>query len=189
MSKVLNVPVIGTKVMAYFRPTAITDVLTRHERRALSRSGAYVAEVARRSIHKRRNASQPGKPPHSHTGKLRAMIASGVDSSRVCAVAGALPRFDVYNDGKTPHVLEHGGLTKIKTKRKFHIGDVAPIRTAQRRGTDVYYAKLKTDKQLERAQRITSSGGDHKVVPIAARPFMSSALIQSESMIQRFFAE
>lgn len=149
------------KTKIFFDRTPVIAALLKKERRALSRSGAYVAQVARTSIYKKRRPSKPGDPPHSHSGKLRQMIASGVDSNRVCAVAGALRRSDVTNAGNTPRVLEHGGRTKIAKPKKQN----------RNRNDEKVYGKFK----------------DYAV--IAPRPFMSSALIQSQRAINQFFKE
>lgn len=182
---------ISGKVKAYFEPNTIMSMLDRRERRSLSRSGAYVAQVARRSIYKKRGASAPGRPPYSHTGKLRQMIGSGVDSNKVCAVAGALVRLDVKNQGRTPNVLEHGGVTTVTSKpNRYKIGSYAPIAKEKVAGSKgVRYAKIKSSKQIERAEVVARSGIEEHKAYINARPFMSSALIQSEKRINMFFKE
>ena len=182
---------ISGKINSYFEQKSIMSMLNRHNRRALSRSGAYVAEVARRSIHKKRGSSKPGNPPYSHTGKLRQMIASGVDGNRVCAVAGALIRLDVENHGKTPNVLEHGGTTVVKARKpKYKVGSTAPIAREKSGGSKIVrYAKISTKSQASRASSIDESLTREHTAYISARPFMSSALIQSESRINMFFKE
>lgn len=194
--------IISPEVKYFFNQSLVMDVMTRHERRALSRSSAYVAEVARRSIYKRNTTSKPGERPHSHTGKLRNLIRSGVDSNRVCAVAGVLTRFDVTNEGRIPNILEYGGKSKIKNnEKKYKIGDVAPIRKERggydfiednkKRRTRVTTAKLTTQKQVDRANELVKSinkTGEFEAY-ISARPFMNTALIQSESIISKFFQE
>lgn len=147
------------KKRVFFDRTPVIAALLKKERHALSRSGAYVAQVARTSIYKKNYPSKPGNPPHSHSGKLRQMIASGVDSNRVCAVAGALRRSDVLNRGATPSVLEHGGRSKVSR----------PKSPAGRRKDERIYGKFS------------------EYAVIAPRPFMSSALIQSQRAINYFF--
>lgn len=190
------------KTWIFFDRKPVVAALLKKERRALSRSGAYVAEVARRSIYKKRRSSQPGARPHSHTGKLRQMIASGVDSNRVCAVAGALRRFDALSAGVAPRVLEHGGRSRIVNKRvgKLRLGEPGPVSLRRGKGSkkikdfkgktrDVVYSKLRSERQLTQARKNEEIlyGKFSEYAVISPRPFMSSALIQSERAIASFF--
>ena len=200
----IEIPVIKTNIRSTFNKNQVISNLSRLERRALSRAGAYVAETARRSIKRSRKQSKPGRPPFSHTDKLRNMIRSAVDANRVMAIAGALQRYDVESEGLAPAALEHGGVTKFVPSfgRKYRPGDVGimelgkgdrTITLPSGGKTKATYARIKTSEQLERAnanlRKLNQLAEKKKVVVIAARPFMSTAMIQSQRAITSFFKE
>lgn len=200
----VDLPRVVTNVQTFFNKSQVVSNLDRLERRALSRAGAYVAETAKRSIRKQKGSARPGEIPHSHTGKLRDMIRSGVDSNNLVAVAGALPRFDVESMGLAPSALEHGGRTMFKPSkgRKYRPGDIGILRLGEGKtlvtGADgsqipATVGKIETHAQLARAndnlQKLNGLGTGTRSAVIAARPFMNPALIRSKTYIDRFFEE
>jgi hypothetical protein len=83
--------------------------------RVLSKFGAYVRRKAKKSIHKRKGASPPGRPPHSHVGLLRKLILFAYDPQRKSVVIG--PTL-IRAGSEAPRLLEHGGETIRRTKTK-----------------------------------------------------------------------
>ena len=94
----------------FFNTKAVTSAVDRATRKVLSRFGAFVRTRAKSSIRKRKKASQPGKPPHSHTGLLRRLIYFGYSPSRQSVVVGPEK---LNKSGNVPRVLEHSGTTTI----------------------------------------------------------------------------
>jgi len=109
---------IGFDVKRVFFDTktvrAKTDKATR---RVLSQFGAFVRQTARRSIRRRKKASQPGRPPSSHTGLLKKFIWFGYDTVRRSVVIGPV-RLSQKGRGEAPSVLEHGGLVMMQSRRR-----------------------------------------------------------------------
>lgn len=83
-------------------------------RRALSQVGAFIRQRARTSIRKRKGASRPGGPPHSHAGHLRRLIFFAWDAVAESMVIGPVP----FREGQAPHLLEFGGTTVRRTTRR-----------------------------------------------------------------------
>lgn len=79
----------------------------------LLKQGAYVRGVARQSISRKKQVSQPGKPPRSPTGILKNTIyfaALPVDKS---VVVGPIRT----KHFKAPKALEFGGVSKFLSRR------------------------------------------------------------------------
>lgn len=97
-------------------------------RKNLSQFGAFVRSDARRSIRKKRGHSQPPKPPHSHTGKLKRFVYFVYEQKRRTVIigparfAGARPDNLVmleaggHRMGNIP--TREGGMTKVKQTYK-----------------------------------------------------------------------
>lgn len=86
----------------------------RAQRRALNRVGGAIRLTARRSIRKRKKSSAPGKPPSSHTQRLRRGIFYAYEPKRTNVVIGPV------SEG-TPEqleALEAGGNVEIQTKKR-----------------------------------------------------------------------
>jgi len=109
---------IGFDVKRMFFDTktvrAKTDKATR---RVLSRFGAFVRQTAKRSIRKRKKASQPGRPPSSHVGRLKKFIYFGFDVVRRSVVIGPV-RLTQKGRGAAPPALEHGGVVTMRARRR-----------------------------------------------------------------------
>lgn len=95
----------------FFDRKAVTNAVDKAARRVLSRFGAFVRQTARTSIRRRKGISQPGKPPHSHSGELRRLIFFGYDP-RVQSVVIGPTRF---SKGTVPALLEYGGRHENRT--------------------------------------------------------------------------
>ena len=93
-------------------------IISRAERAArsvLMRAGAFIRRRARSSLRKRKRISLPGRPPSSHTGRLRGLILFGVDRRGETVVIGPRGKGDRDQAGET---LEHGKTVRAKNRRK-----------------------------------------------------------------------
>ncbi len=98
---------IGVSPSIFFNAPAVQQAVDRAKRRVLIQQGAYLRKVAQHLIHRRRGASRPGNPPHSHAGLLRDQIFYGYDRAAESVIVGPRvfkPSVDV------PGVLEFGGV-------------------------------------------------------------------------------
>jgi len=95
-------------VRKYFfdRKTIKRKVDTR-TRKVLSKFGSFVRRSARHSIRPSKRTSQPGRPPFSHSGKLRQHIFFVYDPNRRSVVIG--PVIYPKKSGKALPALEYGG--------------------------------------------------------------------------------
>lgn len=99
----------------FFDRKLVQDKVDAARIRNLSKIGAFVRTRARRSIRKRKGASKPGNPPHSHVGLLREGILFAYDNDSGGVVVGPrkLNQVSVVNgqfrSGTVPEILEYGG--------------------------------------------------------------------------------
>jgi len=100
----------------FFDSKKVIDATTKAERRVFSRFGAFVRRAARSSIRKRKRASEPSKPPSSHTGLLKRFIFFVYDPNRRSVLIG--PARLSGKAGDAPRALEHGGKSKIVARHK-----------------------------------------------------------------------
>lgn len=91
----------------FFDAPKVIRAVDRATRRVLSKFGAYVRTAARSSIRKRKGASEPGKPPSSHTGLLKRYLYFGYDPERQSVVIG--PARLSGKIGSAPEAMEYGG--------------------------------------------------------------------------------
>ena len=177
----------------------IRKYLDEKSRRALNVLGSVTMREARRLIQKRIQPSKPGEPPSSPTGTLKRTIVYGYDTSARSVVVGPY-RMRSKVKVNVPNVLEYGGYVITATDwTPAEVGKYAPIRIARTRaglggnkrtktlgrkggGRQIYwvaYAKIKTEAQAERANKLlTEMHGprtSHRLVKIAPRPYMSKA--------------
>jgi hypothetical protein len=98
----------GFKVQRlFFDRSAVFDRADRATRKVLSRFGAYVRRTAKGSIRFRHKASDPGKPPNSHTTLLRRFIFFSYEPMERSVVIG--PARLNQKVGNAPEALEYGG--------------------------------------------------------------------------------
>lgn len=107
----------------FFDRPAVQRSVDRGRRRAHIRIGGFLRTVARRSIRKRKGVSEPGKPPHSHTGLLRNHIYFAHDPGAESVVIGPALLATRDDDGKpvsgtVPQVLEQGGAIRVREVRR-----------------------------------------------------------------------
>ena len=91
----------------FFDSPKVISAVDKTTRRVLSRFGAYVRTVAKRSIRKRKKAAPPGQPPSSHTGLLKKFIWFGYEPDSKSVVIGPA-RLSGKNYGEAPSLLEYG---------------------------------------------------------------------------------
>jgi len=101
----------------FFDTKAVRAKTNKATRRVLSRFGAFVRQTARRSIRRRKKASQPGRPPSSHRGLLKKFIWFGYDVVRRSVVIGPV-RLSQKGRGEAPSALEHGGIVMMQSPRR-----------------------------------------------------------------------
>jgi len=107
---------LGVKRM-FFNSKTVRSKTDKATRRVLSKFGAFVRQTAKRSIRKRKKASQPGKPPSSHIGLLKKFIFFGFDTVRRSVVIGPM-RLSQKGRGEAPSVLEYGGPVTMRPRRR-----------------------------------------------------------------------
>jgi ribosomal 50S subunit-associated protein YjgA (DUF615 family) len=73
---------------SFFDRKIVIDAMDRAARNVLSKFGAFVRQRAKSSIRQRKRASDPGKPPSSHTGVLKDFIFFGYEADRQSVVIG-----------------------------------------------------------------------------------------------------
>lgn len=110
----------------FFDRQKVKRAVSKANRQALSKAGAFVRQAAKTSIRKRKGTSPPGQPPYSHTGLLRRWILFGYERSSDSVVVGPAR---LNRPGDAPHALEFGGPTKAvrrrrgrQVERRFRIG-------------------------------------------------------------------
>jgi len=91
--------------LLFFDSPRVQRAMDAATRQALSRAGAFIRQRARTSIRKRKGVSQPGRPPHSHTGHLKRLIFFAWDAATESMVIGPVP----FKQGEAPNLLEFGG--------------------------------------------------------------------------------
>lgn len=98
----------------------IAAAADRRKKGVLSRAGALVRGIARRSIRYRKNKnihSPPGTPPYSHTGKGEFGIKTilfAYQPSTETVIVGPVGRTSRYS---VPEALEFGGVSLARTNR------------------------------------------------------------------------
>jgi len=98
-----------------FSGKEIVRRVNRANRSILMKAGAFVRRSARQSLRKRKGISAPGKPPSSHTGRLKGLILFAFDAPRDSVVIGP----NVIGSGDQPGAtLEHGGVVVMKWRRR-----------------------------------------------------------------------
>lgn len=105
--------------LLFFDRAKVQRAVGRGKIKALSRAGAFIRQRAKSSIRRRRGASRPGNPPHSHTGYLRNFIFFGYEPATESVVIGPV-KLNQKNT-EAPRTLEHGGTTVITEFRNGRI--------------------------------------------------------------------
>ncbi|MDD3585820.1 MAG: hypothetical protein PHQ75_01445 [Thermoguttaceae bacterium] len=93
----------------FFSSKEVQSMVDKETRQVFSKFGAHVRQRARQSIRKRKTAAPPGRPPSSHSGKLKRFIFFGYDKAKRSVVIGPV-RLTGKNKGDAPELLEYGGV-------------------------------------------------------------------------------
>lgn len=116
----------------FFDREAVTDALSRSEKRTLEKLGSFTRAAAKRSIRRSPKPSQPGQPPHAHTstGSYASLenILFFYDEKKADVVIGPVKiRTNQLKGPSTastvPQLMEEGGslvLTKKSRSGKGH---------------------------------------------------------------------
>lgn len=100
--------------LIFFDPQRVIRAMDKATRRSLMRAGAFIRRTAKTSIRKRKGASKPGKPPHSHIGHLRRLLYFAYDPAIPSVVIGPAK----WRFGEAPNLLEFGGTQSRRRGRK-----------------------------------------------------------------------
>lgn len=177
-----------------FFGTAATDILSKEEKRALGRMGAYTRTIARNSLKYKDGPAAAGQPPHVHrlitrvrlkkkTGEvkeqqvspLKELLFFAYDRSSKSTVVGPV----LFNSSRksqpvgdtVPGLLERGGrMTMVSTKRVKVTG-----RKVSERQKAAFVRKLK-DGTLTRPVREVVVRTAKAVQP---HPFMKPAMVKA----------
>lgn len=96
---------IGATGRSHFRKKFIRKRAQTASIKSLSHAAAALRLVARRSIKRSQNPSQPNTPPHTRRGQLKRAILYAVDKRKQHAVIGP----DVSKVGQSAMAHEYGG--------------------------------------------------------------------------------
>lgn len=106
---------VNARFKAFFDRPGIKRAVDRSTLRVLSRFGAFVRRTAKSSIRRRKRVSDPGKPPSSHTGKLKRFIWFSYDPKAKSVVVGPTS----FGSGESkPELLEHGGTGIVVAQKR-----------------------------------------------------------------------
>jgi len=83
---------IGFKARTKFNAQELRGKTKQGCVRSLGHAAAVIRLTAKRSIRKRKRASSPGRPPHTHTKRLPSAILYRVDKTRQVALIGPSAR-------------------------------------------------------------------------------------------------
>ena len=200
------------------RIEALLDAATRKN---LMHAGGKVRTIARRSmryvtaakeqerlirlgLRKRLRdpqASKPGEPPRAIRPHpwIREHLLFAYDPAGQMVVVGPV---GFAAGSRAPAVLEHGGRTRIRNKRRAlrkvgHGGEIAIGAQARWRGAKtnadgipVVYITLRTQAQADRANRLNEQlyGPLYRIAYIEPRPFMAPALSQVQPSLPGLWA-
>jgi hypothetical protein len=98
----------------FFDKKTVLQAVDKAKRAVLAKAGAFIRQLAKTSIRKRKGTSPPGHPPYSHEGSLRRLIYFGYDPARDSVVVGPVG----FKRSAAPHALEFGGATEVQRRRR-----------------------------------------------------------------------
>jgi hypothetical protein len=193
--RMLEIRAVAQVTKYFFDRRVVIDRIGRARAAVLSKAGAFIRRSAKGKIRYAKSPSKPGSPPHAHESKkggrdspLRELIFFAYDEQTNSVVIGPMP---FRGTAIVPRVLELGGTApghKNPLRRIRRVGDGGEIRLdgpasrttkKNRFGAMVTYAKLRTQAQADRANRLQEElYGPMTIGPIsiAARPYMGPAL-------------
>ena len=184
----------------FFDRDAVRSKLTKKRHAALLNAGALTRKVAKNSLRRRKKRSSPGQTPSVHTRDQNVTLKNvqfAFDPNSEETIVGPVGLVDhITGEGAVPGILERGAMVSEPNarRRKRKIGmsgeiEIDPKRKRQGKTTKdvvdwhgknrkVKYARLTTDAQVARADRINQElyGDDIIQGEIKARPFMGPAV-------------
>ena len=106
---------VDIKVTQFFDRDAVIRRLGPAKAAVYRRAGGTLALIMKRSMRRRKTASAPGSPPHSHLGLLRERIFFAFDSARDSVVVGPqkLNSTKQLASGTVPELLDEGGTVQV----------------------------------------------------------------------------
>lgn len=152
--------------LSFFDPAAVLDPIQREQRGVLSGAGAFVRRDAKGLIRPAKKPSQPGKPPHSHTGELREDIFFAYDSAEERVLIGPEKLNQVFFDGDGKPLS--GTVPEILEQPEG--GDIQILEVFNEHSQKWHRADLRSKRRL--AGRKTRL----RKVHVRGRPFMAPAL-------------
>ena len=148
----------------FFDREKVAKALTKANKKALSKAGAFVRTAARGSLRRRKKPSSPGQTPSIHSkDKNRTLkkILFGYDPATESVIVGPVG----FGKATAPHTLEKGGQVSVRVKSKH--GNSG--RKATPRQAAAFKRRLAAG--MVRRKPIV-----RKVIAIEARPYMNPAL-------------
>jgi hypothetical protein len=138
------------------------------------KQGAVVRKTAMWRIRTSRKPSQPGNPPHSHTGILKRFLVYSWDPSTKTTVVGPMATNQIYFNrhrqpvkGTVPQILEEGGDITILEVFKYGRWQRADLRSRR---------------------RLAGLPRRYRTAHIKARPYMGPALAEAKSKLPALWA-
>jgi hypothetical protein len=98
----------------FFDRITVYDRSLEYTMKKLSRQGAIVMTIARRSMRRKLGPSLPGNPPNAHLGLMRDLLFFAFDRSSFSVVVGPAV---IAGGGVAPGLHEEGGV--VQNKRPF----------------------------------------------------------------------
>lgn len=145
----------------FFDRAAVKNRMTKANRKALSKAGAFIRRRARSSLRRRKKSSPPGQPPSVHT------------NDRVATLKNILFAYDPHNESLVV------GPVKLDQKTLLgpQIGN-ATVPQIQEFGARVKIREVKVGKGWRSGKRRVRPGQPVRVraAVYAERPFMGPAL-------------
>jgi hypothetical protein len=190
---------------SFFDRQGVLNQISKKSASVMRSFGALTRTIAKRSMKKRKDASEPGQPPRVIRGQLKKFIYFVYDRNSKSVVIGPI----AWNSpiGIVPPILEYGGkITGKKNKRRTIrvVGDGGEVRIGGKRSVttkltrktlkgnvDVTYAKLTTPLMAARANQIQEQLYGPLNIPsfeIEARPYMRPAFDVAEEKLPELWA-
>lgn len=101
---------------SFFDAAAVSGAVSAAKRKQFPKAGAFVRQRARTSIRRKKGVSQPGQPPHAHSGQIK-LIFFAYDARTEGVVVGPI----IFTARRGPKMgaklLEHGGEATVQETR------------------------------------------------------------------------
>jgi len=156
---------INTKF--FFDRKAVIDAVGKAQVKVMGRQGSLVRGIAKKSMHKAKKSSSPGRPPNVHVGLIKKLIFFAFDPKTASMVCGPI-KFTVKGIvSNVLEILEHGGEGIVRDRAIINKkGQIVPFK---------FMTKLARERAIQSGKVIVVN----RPVTIEARPFMAPALEKS----------